>query len=616
MDDTNNTDLLQTNLDALTETELRNLLIQYKTEQKLGLYWERNQIEHDKAVNSDAVFLQLAEEHGSPLSVGDAPYRNLIIEGDNFDALRCLRATHTNKIRVMYIDPPYNTGNKDWVYNDRYVNKDDHYKDSMWLEFLYRRLLLARDLLASDGVILVSINDENRAKLELLMDKVFQGMRLGTLTWRNRQGSNANQQCFLSVDHEHILVYGRAGFEFCGFGKSYEMYSNPDNDPRGDWRSDNLTLGFSYKERPNLYYPLFDPKTGITYPANPDSVWRYATQQRLKEGQKVQTKTIEEFVELGQIIFPNEQRVEIWQTTEDLLAAIDLGDVPKSGKKPLLSRGLPDLDFWVGRPVGFGRPQFKRYKADLRNQTQPLSSWIVPTFEKGDYEAETSFVSGSNQEGAKIISDIFDNRSFNYAKPLSLIKNLLQQATQPNDIILDFFAGSGTTAQAVLQLNQADQGNRQFILISNSEAPPNDTENKNLCRDVCRVRVQRVIEGYKKVKPTGGNFAYCRMDKIRPADVTQDLHPALIWNSLCLKIRNDILPYTAASINTIHADMETAIVFCPQLNESVIADLISLPVSQLIVYSDRPDSVAELLAPYKTIQSLSALEAVLSAQGV
>ena len=616
MDDTNNTDLLQTNLDALTETELRNLLIQYKTEQKLGLYWERNQIEHDKAVNSDAVFLQLAEEHGSPLSVGDAPYRNLIIEGDNFDALRCLRATHTNKIRVMYIDPPYNTGNKDWVYNDRYVNKDDRYKASMWLEFLYRRLLLARDLLSSDGVILVSINDENRAKLELLMDKVFQGMRLGTLTWRNRQGSNANQQCFLSVDHEHILVYGRAGFEFRGFGKSYEMYGNPDKDPRGDWRLGDITLGFSHKERPNLYYPLIDPKTSIAYPPNPDSVWRFASKNRLKEGQRVQTKPMEEFIELGQVIFPNEPRVEIWSTIEELLIAIDAGDVPKSGKTPLLRRDLPDLDFWVGRPVGFGRPQFKRYKADLRNQTQPLSSWIVPTFEKGDYEAETSFVSGSNQEGAKIISDIFDNRSFNYAKPLSLIKNLLQQATQPNDIILDFFAGSGTTAQAVLQLNQADQGNRQFILISNSEAPPNDTENKNLCRDVCRVRVQRVIEGYKKVKPTGGNFAYCRMDKIRPADVTQDLHPALIWNSLCLKIRNDILPYTAASINTIHADMETAIVFCPQLNESVIADLISLPVSQLIVYSDRPDSVAELLAPYKTIQSLSALEAVLSAQGV
>ncbi|MGZ8239495.1 MAG: site-specific DNA-methyltransferase [Methylobacter sp.] len=417
MDEINNPGLLQVNLDALTETECRKLLTLYMTEQKLGLYWERNQIEHDKALNNDAVFLRLAEEHGEQLSVGDAPYQHLIIEGDNFDALRCLRATHTNKIRVIYIDPPYNTGNKDWVYNDRYVNKDDRYKASMWLEFLYRRLLLARDLLTSDGVILVSINDENRAKLELLMDKVFQGMRLGTLTWRTRQGSNADQQCFLSVDHEHVLVYGKARFQFRGFTKSYEMYSNPDNDPRGDWRSDNLTLGFSYKERPNLYYPLHDPKTGITYPSNPDSVWRYATQQRLKEGQTVQAKTMEEFIELGQIIFPSEQRVETWQTMDALLTAIDAGDVPKSGKTPILRRDLPDLDFWVGRPVGFGRPQFKRYKADLRNQSQPLSSWIVPSSEAGKYEAEDSFVSGTNQEGARVIAEIFGNRSFNYAKP-------------------------------------------------------------------------------------------------------------------------------------------------------------------------------------------------------
>ncbi|MFI3136310.1 MAG: DNA methyltransferase, partial [Methylococcaceae bacterium] len=308
---------------------------------------------------------------------------------------------------------------------------DDRYKASMWLEFLYRRLMLARDLLAPDGVILVSINDENRAKLELLMDQVFQGMRLGTLTWRTRQGSNADQQCFLSVDHEHVLVYGKAGFQFRGFTKSYEMYDNPDNDPRGDWRSDNLTLGFSYKERPNLYYPLLDPKTGIAYPPNPDRIWVYATQQRLKEGQKVQAKTMEEFIELGQIIFPNEQRVETWQTMDALLTAIDTGDVPKSGKTPILRRDLPDLDFWIGRPVGFGRPQFKRYKADLRNQAQPLSSWIVPSSEAGKYEAEESFVSGINQEGARVIAEIFGNRSFNYAKPLSLIKNLLQRKYSP-----------------------------------------------------------------------------------------------------------------------------------------------------------------------------------------
>jgi adenine-specific DNA-methyltransferase len=615
MEENNNLDLLQTNLDALTESELRKLLTLYMTQQKLGLYWERNQIEHDKALNSDAVFLCSAEEHGKPLSVGDAPYSNLIIEGDNFDALRCLRATHTNKIRVIYIDPPYNTGNKDWVYNDRYVNKEDRYKASMWLEFLYRRLLLARDLLTSDGVILVSINDENRAKLELLMDQVFLGMRLGSITWRTRQGSNADQQCFLSVDHEHILVYGREGFQFRGFTKSYEMYSNPDNDPRGDWRPDNLTLGFSYKERPNLYYPLIDPKTGIAYPPNPDRVWVYATQDRLKEGQKVQAKTMEEFIELGQIIFPSEQRIETWYTLTDLLAAIDAGDVPKSGKTPILRRDLPDLEFWVGRPVGFGRPQFKRYKADLRNQTQPLSSWVVPTFEAGDYEAENSFVSGTNQEGARVVADIFGNRSFNYAKPLSLIKNLLQQATQPDDIVLDFFAGSGTTAQAVLQLNQEDQGNRRFILVSSTEAPPNDPDNKNLCRDVCRVRVQRVIEGYNNAAATGGNFAYCRIEKIPPADVMQDLDESLIWNRLCLIYRGELLMYPDKKLNMIYQDAETAVIFCPHLDEETITELKSFADWRVVLYSDRPDSAAELLEPSVSIQSLSAIDAVLPEQG-
>jgi adenine-specific DNA-methyltransferase len=226
----------------------------------------------------------LAPDGGEGWGEG-AGTRNLIIEGDNFDALRLLTATHAGKIRVIYIDPPYNTGNKDWVYNDRYVGANDRWRHSQWLEFLYRRLTLARDLLTPDGVIMVSINDENRARLELLMDEALPGRRLGSITWRTRQGSNADQQCFLSVDHEHVLVYGNPGFAFNGFAKSYEMYGNPDNDPRGDWMSDNLTLGYSYKERPNLYYPLLDEKSGIAYPPNPDRVWVYASESRLKDGQ-------------------------------------------------------------------------------------------------------------------------------------------------------------------------------------------------------------------------------------------------------------------------------------------------------------------------------------------
>ena len=622
MDDTNNTDLLQTNLDSLTETELRNLLIQYKTEQKLGLYWERNQIEHDKAVNSDAVFLQLAEEHGTPLSVGDAPYRNLIIEGDNFDALCCLRATHTNKIRVMYIDPPYNTGNKDWVYNDRYVNKDDRYKASMWLEFLYRRLLLARDLLSSDGVILVSINDENRAKLELLMDKVFQGMRLGSFAWRTKDTGNDSTGNFSAV-HEHILIYARGDFAFNGNALNTKKYRNPDDDPNGRYALNPITKAHTYKERPNTYYPIQDPKTGYWYPCDPDRVWAYASKEKLKAGAKIRTETIETYLTRELIVFP-ECKLEdtfYYETKAELLDAIRTGTAPALPQKktPLFREDLPDLDFWVGKRIASGRPSKKSYLNDKTNLISPVSSWIGGVNEDFDEEEEEAFFfmrSQKGREGTDAINEILGAKAFNYPKPPSLIMELLRQASKPDDIILDFFAGSGTTAQAVLQLNQEDSGNRQFILISNSEAPPNDTENKNLCRDVCAVRVKRVIEGYNTREPTGGDFAYCRMEKIRPADVTQDLHPALIWNSLCLKIRNEILPYMAVSINTIHADTEMAIVFCPQLNESVIADLISLPVSQLIVYSDRPDSVAELLAPYKTIQSLSALEAVLSKQGI
>jgi adenine-specific DNA-methyltransferase len=243
------------------------------------------------------------------------------------------------------------------------------------------------------------------------------------------------------------LAYGNIGFEFTGYGKSYDMYSNPDNDPKGDWRPDNLTLGFSYLERPNLYYPLKDPKTDIYYPASPIGVWRYATKERVKAGQRLQAKTMEEFIELGQILFPQEQRVVVWNSREELLAAIDSGDVPKTGKNPMLRRDLPDLDFWIGKQVGFGRPAFKRYKADLRNQNQPLSSWIVPSAEQKKYTAENSFVSGTNQEGAKAVANIFGSKAFNYAKPPSLITELVRQSTGNDDLVLDFFAGSGTTAR-------------------------------------------------------------------------------------------------------------------------------------------------------------------------
>ena len=267
--------------DRYSKEELVKIIEERDRKPRLGLVWERDEIDHDRSLNQDFVTLDLLSKH----SCGDGPWHNLLIEGDNFDALRYLRMTHANRVKCIYIDPPYNTGNKDFIYNDRFVDKDDAWKHSKWLEYLYRRLLLARDLLAEDGVLLVSINDENRAKLELLLDQALPGMQLGSFVWRTRQGSNADHSCFLSTDHEHVLVYGGPGFRFIGFGKSYEMYGNQDDDPKGDWRPSDLTLGFSFQERPNLYYPLRDPNTDIYYPPNPDRVWVYATEARLKPGQ-------------------------------------------------------------------------------------------------------------------------------------------------------------------------------------------------------------------------------------------------------------------------------------------------------------------------------------------
>ena len=151
---------LLSQLEGLNAAQLRRLLVEHLAKQKLGLYWESNAIARDLAVNADVVLPRLVPESGfrpADMTAGQ-PHRNLIIEGDNFDALRLLRNTHAGKIRVIYIDPPYNTGNKDWVYNDRDVGPNDRWRHSQWLEFLYQRLTLARDLLTSDGVILVSIN--------------------------------------------------------------------------------------------------------------------------------------------------------------------------------------------------------------------------------------------------------------------------------------------------------------------------------------------------------------------------------------------------------------------------------------------------------------------------
>jgi adenine-specific DNA-methyltransferase len=513
----------------LTREQLLKLLRQKERQKKLGLVWERDSIERDRALDERFVSLALVPELGD----GAAPWPNLVIEGDNFDALRWLRMTMAGQFRCILIDPPYNTGNKDWVYNDHYIDKEDAWRHSTWLEFLYQRLMIARDLLARDGVLMVTISDDNRAKLDMLMEEVLPGMRVGSLVWRTRVGSNADQLAFLSPDHEHVLVYAGPDFRFAGNAKSFEMYGNADEDPNGDWRPSDLTLGFNYLERPNLYYPLRDPETDIYYPPNPDRIWVYASRDRLRPGQRVQARPMEEFIERKQVLFPKEQRVEIWETREALDAAIAAGDVPTSGRTPMLRPGLPDLDFWVGKKVGFNTPAFKRYKKDLRNPTQPLSSWITPRAEANTVlDGANTIVSGTNDEGAKVIKQVFGEKAFNYAKPVSLIRELVRQATGPDDLVLDFFAGSATTAHAVMELNASDGGSRRFVMVSSTEATTDDP-GRNICRDVTAERIRRLnafTEGpYAGLKAP---FAYLRTHEIAFEDIDYALLVEEAWQAL------------------------------------------------------------------------------------
>lgn len=523
--------------DGLTRSELVRMLELRDKSRRLGLVWERNEIEADRALEGDFVAAAPVPE----LAEGAAPWRNLVIEADNYDALRWLRMTWAGRIKCVYVDPPYNTGNRDWVYNDHYVDKDDRWRHSTWLEFLYRRFTLARDLLTEDGVILVSINDENRAKLELMLDQALPGMRIGSLVWRTRTGGNEGGDHFLSDNHEHVLVYGNSGFRFGGTQKTYEMYANPDNDPRGDWRGDNLTKAATRVERPNAYYPLHDSQQDIYYPCNPDQVWRFSS-RRLSP--KVKTRFMEDWIADGQVMFPTVQRVSVFETRAELDKAIEEGNVPKSGRSPLLRADLPDLDFWVGKRIGFGTPRFKRFKKDLRSENQPLSSWITPTSERQTADPdENAIVAGTNDEGAKAIKAIFGEKAFNYPKPPSLIRGLIAQATGPDDTVLDFFAGSGTTAQAVMSLNAEDGGSRRFVLVSSTEAT-RDAPDRNLCRDVTANRVRRLNASTDPAfADLSAEFAYLRCRKVKFEDADYELSGEEIWAALESLHQLPLTPY-------------------------------------------------------------------------
>ena len=365
--------------------------------------------------------------------------QNLYIEGDNLEVLKLLQTAYYRKVKMIYIDPPYNTGN-DFVYADDFADPMARYKEvtqqttksnpetmgryhTNWLNMMYPRLRLAANLLRDDGVIFISIDDNEVTNLTLLCNEVFgEENHMITLIWHRRQMADSRNQDKASTDHEYVLVYKKSDAVLRGREIDKTKYSNPDNDPRGPWFSADLT-GLADKEhRPNLHYDVQNPETGIVYPPNPTRGWSCSRD------------TMQRLINEGRIL-------------------------------------------WPSKPTG--RPRQKKFLSDVG-------------------QTETSFSSmldvGFTTEGTRILQELFDGKVFSYPKPVSLIQTLIEQGSSDDDIVLDFFAGSSTTAQAVMQQNIKDQKSRKFILVQLPEQTGLDSY-----PTICEIGKERIRRAGKKI---------------------------------------------------------------------------------------------------------------------
>jgi adenine-specific DNA-methyltransferase len=512
---------------------------------------------------------------------------------------------------------------------------------------LYRRLLLAKDLLTQDGVIMVSINDENRARLELLMDEVFPMRRVGSFVWRVRSGGNDTKGALLSNNHEHILIYANAGFEFKGEGRDESAYGNPDNDPRGEWTSGDLNKAHNAKQRPEAYYSIHNPETNTWYLCDPDSVWRFSSISRpLKK--KLQSDPIEVILNEKRILWPNNEKSILYSSINEIHSAIKQGTAPKqlkiyseltqlkkSAEKDVkiqrLLNYIEPLENWVGRKIGFGKPRYKRFRSQLLRDVKPLSSWLHAAADKQieDDDEDDEFVNlsvGATGEGTAQVKALLGNKDFEYPKPLSLIQNLLSQATRAGDIVLDFFAGSGTTGHAVLALNalEPNAAPRSFILCSSTEATTKEPD-KNLCRDVCAARIRKVIESDSKL--AHNHFAYLQLEKIVPSDTPFETDRAHAFQLLTLRLGKVArpLPQDELAQQGIYLLLQNTedgalTVYIDQPTPSALDALATLK-APLRIYSTRPDTVKKHLNKAwaktdKTFEAISLHKALVHGQVV
>jgi len=441
---------------------------------KYGLVFEEHREEIDEVLSTHTPVLT---EDGS-LFIDNGGQMNFLIEGDNLASLQLLEKTHKGKIDLIYIDPPYNTGNRDFIYDDAFVDKTDLFSHSKWLSFIERRLRLAKKLLSISGAIFISIDDNEEAALKLLCDDIFgENCFVANISWQ-RTYSIRNDSKGIPLEVEHILVYSKSESwqpnKLPRTAKMDASYSNPDGD-RCAWMSGS-PIASDAKTHQGMVYAIQHPLTGkLLYP-NVTAHWRYSQEQMLEYMNGWCEYTLRD-------LHDEEKRAEICgvsvdEVRKDVKAIVLAKSFEESYEKAkiVLDNGpWPRFYFTNGGKGGIRRKVY----ADSVGGRIATNYWMYDEV-------------GHTDEAKKELKAIFDgNIPFDTPKPIRLLDRILHIGSQDDSIILDFFAGSGSTGQAVMNYNATNEGsNRRFILCTNNE--------NNICREVTYERIKRVIdkEGY------------------------------------------------------------------------------------------------------------------------
>lgn len=464
--------MVKSKYDGYSREQLIAELKKLNKRKKYGLVWEEEKTKEKFEGDAEGKLPVLVEDKKREIKTDESKPTHILIEGDNYHALSVLNYTHAKSIDVIYIDPPYNTGNNDFKYNDKYVDKEDSYRHSKWLSFMSKRLKLARNLLKNAGVIFISIDDNEVAQLKLLCDDVFGGLNfVGQLIWRKKEGGGQTDQYF-ATEHEYILVYQKSNhFKWLDKVVNEDIAEYKKEDKRGSYKTVKLEKwgsGARREDRPTMYFSIAGPDGKKIYPVAPDG---------------------------------NEGR---WR-------------VGKTKMENLIEENLIHWERKNNRYI----PYEKVYYNPEKNKKVKARSILYEVANTGD---------GSNQ-----LTEIFNTKDvFQNPKPTQLIDFCLAHTAKKNAIILDFFAGSGTTGHAVIELNETDDGNRQFVLCTNNEA--------NICNDVCYPRLKKVIKGYRNtkgeaIKGLGGNLKYYQTNFVgsEPTHRNKKMLTEKSVEMLCLK---------------------------------------------------------------------------------